>query len=619
MHRTNRVPHAPLGALLVLGLLLGGAETVRAQNKPVDEVAPPPRLAGSRPLNVPVGSTIPVQMKGKLPIATVVNQKEGVARVTPIANDPNTVQVTGLTPGMTTLTLTSQPEAGKPAVTEIIEVTVELDVGLLRSLVRQTVPTAMVNVIPGAGNSIILTGTVNRSEDVEAIMGIARSVVGSAVGTGAGAGQAGAQIINALRVGGVMQVQLDVVVAVVSRQEIRKMDFTFERQGYNSVLSSTIGGNLQLPAGSTTPQLSTTGAGGTTGGASSGPLTITNIASSPLVFLGLGTAGVNPLFLFMDALRENDLAKIIAEPHLVALSGHPAIFLSGGQQAVPQVSGFGGTAGVQFEPFGTQVTFLPMVLGNGKIYIDVLPSVSQLNAANGVQLPGGGGLVPGRVTNQVQTSVIVEDGQTFAIGGLIQHTVQASTVKYPWLGDLPFLGMFFSRKEFTDAESELVILVTPHLVDPMDCKQVPRFLPGMESRNPDDFELFLEGILEAPRGPREVNQKGHYVASWKNSPTAQCFPCLGGPGNPTPCYPKNAPCGGSATPEAILGAGQGTPPNPGQPGILGGGCCGPTAAAIPFMGNGMPTTGPVMGMVSPADAGSAQGTLLPTTTPAGSR
>ena len=118
-----------------------------------------------------------------------------------------------------------------------------------------------------------------------------------------------------------------------------------------------------------------------------------------------------------------------------------------------------------------------------------------------------------------------------ANGGLIQREVRdTATNKIPILGELPFIGAAFSNKSFTEEEKELVILVTPHLVDPMDCKQVPHHLPGLETRNPDDFELFLEGILEAPRGPREVCPGGQYTPAFKNDPTAGLFPCAGGKG-----------------------------------------------------------------------------------------
>src|SRR5262249_41182112 len=130
--------------------------------------------------------------------------------------------------------------------------------------------------------------------------------------------------------------------------------------------------------------------------------------------------------------------------------------------------------------------------------------------------------VPGFDIRLVQVAVQIEDGQTLAIGGLIQNSVNTTVTKVPLLGDLPFLGCCFSSKTSTEVEEELIILVTPHLVDPMACTQLPKYLPGQETRNVDDFELFLEGILEAPRGQRTINVPG-YTGAWTNAPGG--YPC----------------------------------------------------------------------------------------------
>src|SRR5262249_35813227 len=153
-----------------------------------------------------------------------------------------------------------------------------------------------------------------------------------------------------------------------------------------------------------------------------------------------------------------------------------------------------------FEPFGTQITFLPIVLGNGKIHMEVAPSITDLDPAFGTILAGN--IVPGRRRSSVNTTVELEAGQTFVIGGLTRHTFAANARRFPFLGELPFFGNFFSSRTSTDEEEELIILVTPHLVDAQDCGQVARVLPGQETRMADDFELYLEGILEAPRGAR---------------------------------------------------------------------------------------------------------------------
>src|SRR5262249_14645886 len=153
------------------------------------------------------------------------------------------------------------------------------------------------------------------------------------------------------------------------------------------------------------------------------------------------------------------------------------------------------------------------------------PEVSQLDAASGTNIQGT--IVPGRVTQRVHTTVELEDGQTFVIGGLIQRELAGTTRKVPVLGDLPLVGAAFRSESLGERERELVIMVTPHLVDALACDQVPKFVPGQETRSPDDFELFLEGILEAPRGPRQVCKDWRYVPAYKNSPTAGQFPCGG--------------------------------------------------------------------------------------------
>ena len=129
---------------------------------------------------------------------------------------------------------------------------------------------------------------------------------------------------------------------------------------------------------------------------------------------------------------------------------------------------------------------------------------------------------------------MLESGQTFAIGGLIENQVQATADKVPYLGEIPILSWPFSSTSYQEIETELLFLVTPRLVEAMDCAQVPRRMPGMETRSPDDYELFLEQLLEAPRGQRQVWNGKCYNAAWKCDPNASKYPCVGavctGPG-----------------------------------------------------------------------------------------
>jgi pilus assembly protein CpaC len=524
MHRTHRVLNWLAGGLVGLGLT--APLTARAQDTPPPAAANPAAAAATarnraNAFVVPINGTKRLQMTTRRAIRSVVNEKESIARVQAIQDDNTSVLVVGLQAGSTHVTLTDDQ-----GVVEAVDVVVELDIDLVRTVLRRAFPTAEVEPIPTGTNTITLIGNVAHAEDIEAILRVAQGVLVS--GAPAAGSQGGtATVVNAMTVGGVRQVQLDVVIAAVNRSKLRNFGVNFAVNGSTVQFASTIGG-LATVGGSG-------GSGGTSGSTTTGVGGVTSLAGAFVQSLTPGSqnniiAGIVPwrTTIFIQALKNENIAKLLAEPRLVTLSGRPATFLSGGQQAVPQVTGggtSGGVVGTQFEPFGTGLTFLPIVYGNGKIYLEVEPSVSSLNAGNGFSI--GGTIVSGRSEQRVRTSVIMEPGQTFAIGGLIQHEVNASTNKTPVLGELPFIGPAFSTVTYNESESELVILVTPYLVDPMDCKQAPCKLPGLETRTPDDFELFLELILEAPRGQRQVFEDKKYKGAWTNDPSANRFPCGG--------------------------------------------------------------------------------------------
>lgn len=498
MHRKNCVSHAACRSLVLCGLLLGNwAATARAAD---DAAAPVIKVT------LPIGTA--KQYDSPIPkgiMAFPNNPRPDLLRIDG-GRSPYSASFTGLKPGFVDLTFTITTEDGKKE-TRQMQVVVQTDVEYLNFIFKRVVPTANIEAVPGPGGSIIIKGTVANAQDTETIDRIALASLGDANPR---------KVINAARVGGVQMVQLDVVVARVTRSEVRRMNLDVWNPGAQHDLTSVQGGGFNLPTPGT--------------GISGNPLgafTVQNTVGTPNgvpsnIFLSIFTSSQS-VFLFLQALRDNNLAKLMAEPHVVTMSGKPANFLSGGDQAVPEVSGFGGTAGVRFVPFGTQLQVLPIVLGNGKIYLEIEPEVSALDPANGVSI--GGFTVPGRSTQRVHTSVMLEDGQTFVIGGLIQSSLQGNTTKLPVLGDIPFLGAAFTRKFFQEVEEELVILVTPHLIDAMSCDQVAKRLPGQETRRPDDFELFLEGILEAPRGQREVWSDRHYIAAYKNDPTLSVYPC----------------------------------------------------------------------------------------------
>lgn len=491
MHQIQRARRL-LWGFVVLCLMVGGSATAQ-QPKTT-------KIDGT--VTIAIGTQERLQMKTKQPIRSDFVSNKDVLRTEEDRLHPSYIILTGLQEGSVRLELTDAN-----GVKETYEVVVLNDVNLLKSILRRAAPTANVDVVPFR-NGVILTGNVARAEDVDTILRVAGAYIGGAQGA-----QASSNVINALTVGGVHQVQLDVTVARVDRTKTRNREFTLIVGGTTVSAGSVLGGLTSAASASGNSTVSS-GVGIVSGVASALPT-----ASANLV-LGIVPANIQML---LQALKSEGLAKLVAEPRLVTQSGRPARFLSGGRQAtLSAASGINGP-GVTYEEVGTELEFLPIVYGNGKIYLEVAPRVRGVNQGLGVTTTFG--TVPGFDEQSIRTSIVLESGQTFAIGGLIQTNLQSSVRRVPVLGELPFIGSAFSAVSQIEQEQELVILVTPHLVDPMDCNQVPQRLPGRETRAADDFEFYLESMLELPRGQRNVFEGRRYRAAWKNDPTASEFPC----------------------------------------------------------------------------------------------
>ncbi|HKK33366.1 MAG TPA: hypothetical protein VJ934_07340, partial [Desulfomicrobiaceae bacterium] len=217
------------------------------------------------------------------------------------------------------------------------------------------------------------------------------------------------------------------------------------------------------------------------------------------------SSAVNSLFRFhsgdsiwtgiIDALKENGLAKVLAEPTLIALSGQTAEFLAGGEFPILVPNDDGLT--VEYKDFGVALSFSPTVLDNGKISMQVAPSVSELDYSSGVQYSGF--IIPGLTTRRASTTIELSDGKSFAIAGLLSETTRDGVAKYPGLGDIPILGTLFRSKAFQKDETELVIIATPHLVKPVNKEDLP--LPTDFYKEPNDLEFYLLGLMEGQEYP----------------------------------------------------------------------------------------------------------------------
>ena len=313
------------------------------------------------------------------------------------------------------------------------------------------------------------------------------------------------QVINLIRVPTSQQVMLKVRVAELNRTAFRQIgaDFLATIPGAQSLFGTQIAGNgfSGVVGGAAFP-----GPLVTYGGGAGGASIQTNRANGALglgsAATAYGTFGAGAFNSVLTALRRNNLLKVLAEPNLVALNGHQANFLAGGEFPVPSFSGVGagasgggGSSSTQFKEFGVRLAFLPIILDNETIRLTVDPEVSTIDFSIATTLVPGGSPVPGLNKRSSHTTVELKQGETLAIAGLLQINLDGQTQRLPGLGDLPFIGEFFSNTTSSRLEKELIVTITPYLVEPMLPGQVPPG-PGDEVVGPNDLEFFLLNRIE---------------------------------------------------------------------------------------------------------------------------
>lgn len=307
-------------------------------------------------------------------------------------------------------------------------------------------------------------------------------------------------VINMLRVGGEQQVMLRVTVAEVNRAAARSIGMNFALLNDNGIAYFANNTGSIATAG-----LAPTFAGG-------GGLGLFNFGNArtfgipALAGVPAGAGGFNNLPVALDngqirlaisALRTLSYAKSLAEPNLVTLNGQTATFQAGGQFPVPVVTGntFGGLQGVSFVPYGVQLSFTPFITDRDRVRLVIAATVSSRDLAAGNTFIGGAA-VPSLTSRNFQTTVELREGQTLAVAGLIQNNVGTMSRRVPLIGDIPVLNNLTGWATTSAGEQELVVLVTPELVHPMEPKEVPP-LPGADLFEPTDIEFYLLGRIES--------------------------------------------------------------------------------------------------------------------------
>lgn len=445
-----------LAALLLLSFLAGPVAAQSGNNAPA--VAPEFRMtAGEAPqaVHLTMGKSL------------ILRSERNVTRVSLASPDnadmvlisPRQIYLTGKKPGTTNLTLWAGDH-----ILAVYDLDVVPDVTQLKRMLHTVLPREAGIQVLSSGESVTLTGSVSSASNLSTALSLAES---SAPG----------HVVNLLRVGGVQQVMLEVRVAEMSRSVLKRLGFNFNFQMGDEIFYSFLNRLTYLNE--------------------NGDL----ILSDNVNMAGTTSSFGGHLSSFVDALRANGLVKILAEPNLICLSGQTAEFLAGGEVPIPVPQGLG-TVAIEYKPFGVGLKFTPTVLDSGSINIKVEPEVSDLDYTKAVTVNSY--TIPAISTRRASTAVELGNGQSFAIAGLIKDTLRENANKIPGIGELPVLGALFRSNDFQKNETELVIIITPHLVKPLNMAK--QTLPTDGFQEPDDFEFYMLGRITGrdSKTPRET-------------------------------------------------------------------------------------------------------------------
>ncbi|MDB5336088.1 MAG: type and secretion system protein [Planctomycetaceae bacterium] len=469
---------------------------------------------------------------------------------------PTELGVIGTSIGTTTILVWFEDEDNTDPLIYLVTVTrdpgleesARIDYGRLEKKLAILFPNSKVYLIP-MSTKIIVKGQARDSEEAAWILQIIRGEVinqlgglagpqyalglgggagaATAVGTGAGWGGGGLGgaglggggmngrfnafdntsnwIINMMTIPGEFQINLRVRIVELNRSQLRRMGVNLSVLFANGrdMISSSLAGAIS---------------GGAAGGAAGG-------------LQGVFEAG--DISILINALRSNGTARILTEPNLTVLSGHDATVLSGGEFAVPTIVGINGVGGQQtvFRGFGVSMLVTPTIIDKDMIRMRIRPEYSELSG----QSSGG---IPGLSTRRVDTTVQLREGQTIVLAGLLSYRARTQVAGLPFLGGLPLIGpLLFQAKQATEDENELMIMVSPEIVRPMDADDVPP-VPGFEVTQPNDKMLYHYGFTQGNNDPNVYQLAPYGHGSGVGVPIGY------GQFNPQPSSPSYTPAPG---------------------------------------------------------------------------
>ncbi len=421
------------------------------------------RGATSSALNVPMNRAVVVESDGPFTEISIANP--GIADISSLSD--RTIYVLGKEPGRTTMTLLG---ADGRLITNV-EIHVTPDIAEFKERLEQILPGEHIEVRT-ANDGIVLSGTVSSTARLDRALELANRY-------------APERVSNLMVVGGTQQVMLKVRFAEMNRSVTKRLASSLAVQG------TAIGGDLGVSAGTNT--LNSAGAVNSTFNGANIP----TINENNGAFLFGFNAGALEVGVLLEALESRGVVRTLAEPNLTALSGQEAKFLAGGEYPVPGESDGGGVT-IEYKPFGVELNFIPRVVDKDIINLELVAAVSAIDPTEGIQFSGFA--VDAFTRRETSSTVEMRDGESFAIAGLLQDDFTDLSGQVPWLGDVPVLGSLFRSAEYARNQTELVIIVTPHLVTPTRGEALA--LPTDRVRPPTEQELFLFGRVAAENAPQ---------------------------------------------------------------------------------------------------------------------
>ena len=414
-------------------------------------------------LDVPMNRAVVVE--SDIPFAELSIANPGIADISSLSD--RTIYVLGKSPGLTTLTLL---DANGQLITNV-DVRVAADVSEFKERLRQILPGENIEVRT-ANDGIVLSGIVSSIQRLQRALDLAERY-------------APERVSNLMSVGGIQQVMLKVRFAEMQRNVSKSLSSSL-------ALNGSIGGT-GINGGTGT----TNGSGGVT--TSLGGNIPGNNQNAGAVLFGFN-AGSTQVGILLEALEQKGVVRFLAEPNLVALSGQEAKFLAGGEYPVP-VAQSSDQISVEFKPFGVELSFIPRVVDKDIINLELKAAVSAIDPSNSIAL-GNGVEISAFTRRETSTTVEMRDGESFAIAGLLTDEFTDNSSQLPWIGDVPILGALFRSAAYSRNQTELVIIITAHLVTPTRGDALA--LPTDRIKPPTEKDLFLYGrTSEGARTPNK--------------------------------------------------------------------------------------------------------------------